>query len=485
LAKSAARLRVVQPTTLPRNRLRLLNLLVVAIAGMALLAACNPYGSGASTLAPGNRPRTVSGATNGTVSMFAGGVLNLTGSPAGATSSSGNTSRTATATKSHKRTTTVPSCSGPITITSGGTYTGCWVSNDSNTYAVTIATSAPVTITGSTIKGSAYRLVGNVVNNVKLTATNNFFYGLYPGGTGIAGGYAIYLIGFDYADIEHNYVEQKGGFKLGNWSGASVTHPVTVKYNRAKNIDGRLTDGTGGYNGSIEKTQFLAFDNVSNAPGVEIAWNEVHNDPFNSGVEDNINTFNSSGTQASLIDIHDNFIDGAYPQDPANTASYTGGGILLGDYGGNYEAAHDNQVIRTTNYGIGIVGGPSGSSNPGSSNLALYNNRVITSGLLPDGTPIPSVNCGMAVWGDADVSFVNDSAHDNLIGWWKPSSPGRNDWWIPAAVGSPRSNTSLHGSTSNAEWQGEGGLVTRDDEANEVTLWNEKLASNGITVGPS
>ena len=54
-------------------------------------------------------------------------------------------------------------------------------------------------------------------------------------------------------------------------------------------------------------------DKVRHLAGVEIAWNEVINEPGNSAVEDNISIYLSSGTPQSPIRIHDNFIRGAFP----------------------------------------------------------------------------------------------------------------------------------------------------------------------------
>jgi len=78
-------------------------------------------------------------------------------------------------------------CAGPLVITTGGTYSGCWVANHQGT-AVTIATSAPVIITNSTIEGTT-TLVSNSVGHVKVAIDHTQLYGLYPGGTNTWGGH--------------------------------------------------------------------------------------------------------------------------------------------------------------------------------------------------------------------------------------------------------------------------------------------------------
>jgi len=352
-------------------------------------------------------------------------------------------------------------CASPIKITKAGTYSGCWRSQGGRA-AVTIATAEPVRITDSTIKGTG-RLITNSVPHAKLTLTNSRLSGVYPGGSGAWADYALWLDGFDEAVIEHNLIEHKGGIKLNTWSGYASSHPVLVRYNRAIDIDGRKTDGAGGYYGHTI-TQFLQFDSVRNAPGIEIAWNEVQNRPDESAVEDNINLFDSAGTASSPIDIHDNYIKGAYPPRPDTDTKYSGGGIVLGDGGGAWQTARNNQVVSSANYGFAIAGG---------TNLVLDNNRAVTAGVLPDDRTMDT-NVGVVVWNQYSAAFGNDVAEGNVVGWWKARSGSRNDWWLPDCSGTC-SNTRLN---ANAP-------VTLTDEAAEDTIWQTKLRDAGVTVGPS
>src|SRR5262249_39205240 len=68
--------------------------------------------------------------------------------------------------------------SGPITITSGGTYTGNWEST-SPTPAITIATSQPVTIVNSIVRNLAGGTLINAVpgGSVQVTVQNTQAYG--------------------------------------------------------------------------------------------------------------------------------------------------------------------------------------------------------------------------------------------------------------------------------------------------------------------
>jgi hypothetical protein len=205
---------------------------------------------------------------------------------------------------------------------------------------------------------------------------------------------------------------------------------------------------------------------VQNAAGIDISWNEVRNTANASAVEDNINIFKSSGTPASPIDIHDNFIEGAYPF-PATSIHFNGGGIALADAGGSYQIAHANQVISTTNYGIANASGTATS---------IYNNRTVSSGLLPDGTVLPAANVGVFSWNQYAAPYGNNSIYNNVSGWTQSSKSGlhRNDKWLPDCNNVCTGNTHMNGNNLP---------ITRTDEVNEYTLWQSKLKNARITIG--
>ncbi|MDX5437731.1 MAG: glycosyl hydrolase, partial [Pontibacter sp.] len=60
---------------------------------------------------------------------------------------------------------------------------------------------------------------------------------------------------------------------------------IKIRYNIAKNIDGRVYGGT-------TFAQFVQFNFRKNISHAEVAWNQVINTPNNSAVEDNINIHN-------------------------------------------------------------------------------------------------------------------------------------------------------------------------------------------------
>jgi hypothetical protein len=363
---------------------------------------------------------------------------------------------------------------GPIVITQGGTYSGNWQSLDPDTPAVKVDTNQPVVIENSFIR-SAGDCISEGTSDVNLTVRGTVAYGLNPNVLGQAPGRFVSLQHFDNVDLEHNTLQGTAGIYLGYYQGDyTASDTIKVIANAALNIDGRHSDGNGGFLSGpddYDDVQFCQIAYTYGLGGVEIAWNEVINAPGQSRVEDNISIYRSSGTALSPIDIHDNFIYGAYPADPA-TQVYSGGGIMLGDGLGTtladecgFVIAHDNQVISTTNYGIAIAAGHDSS---------FYNNRIVSAGVLPDGTVIAAQNTGAYIWnGQHDLFFANNSAYNNTIGWMGLNDLGqlvRNDHWLPDA-------------TIDLNNVGLSGAITRQTEAAEYPIFAQKLLAAGMTVG--
>jgi len=359
--------------------------------------------------------------------------------------------------------------SSPIVITKGGTYTGNWFSNDPNTAAVTIATSQPVTIINSNIQ-SRGNLIETSVSHANVTIKNSHGWALNPNVRGKSPGRFLDAENFDNLDIENNTMVGTAGIEMGYYSGdGTANNTVKILRNNAMNIDGRWSDGNGGYQTNAaanDYVQFAQFNACHNMTGVEIAWNQVINQPGQSRVEDNISVFQSSGTAASPILIHDNYIDGAYPADPVNDGSYTGGGLMVSD--GNtgsdstdtgHVRCYNNTVIDTTNYGIAVSSGLDDQ---------VYNNVVISTGLLPSGQKPASQNVGIYVWNQSgDPFFQQPKVFGNTVGWMGQS--GRNDEWTPDASGV--NDTSISGS------------ITQATETQYYNAWAQRVAAAGQTVG--
>ncbi|MEO6435085.1 MAG: hypothetical protein ABIP55_04905 [Tepidisphaeraceae bacterium] len=367
----------------------------------------------------------------------------------------------------------------PIVITQGGTYRGTWESTSYTTPAVIVKTTAPVIIENSIVRGPGHLIVSRV-DHTNITIRNTKGYGTNPNVYGRSKGRFVSVEDFNHIVLDSNQLEGTAGIHLLNYAGhRTASNTIKITRNYAHNIDGRKSNGKGGYldfnvrtrlsDGKKESgfnyAQFVQLDKVRGVGSIVIAWNRVVNDPGQSRVEDNISIYKSSGTKTSPIRIHDNSIQGAYTIKPwqadrkdsvwAYDWSYRGGGIMLGDGKGataaddpGFVKAYGNTIVSTTNHGIALAAGH---------DLEAYGNRIVSSGKLADGRTIAAQNVGLYIWDSyhaGSTRFYNNSARDNLVGWMKGT--GRNDWWRPGAASF----------TNNQHWVG---TITRATELAELT----------------
>ena len=287
--------------------------------------------------------------------------------------------------------------------------------------------------------------------------------------------------------VEHNEFEAVGYY--GVWvqqylGDGTPGNSIRIRYNRFHNIDSRLSDGKGGYLTTQKKgfySHAIILSDVPGVPGIEVAWNQIINEPNQSGVEDSINIFDSSGTNASPIQIHDNYIQGGWDSDPTNGdglayfgSAITTDGLFQTDprLTTGFVKIHDNQAVGFGNLGMSIALGH---------DVEMYNNRVISSGQLPSGTSSATsyaIGIQHLNWRDNPPSaFFNTSVHDNVSGVRKQRNGSweRQDYYfgVPATVNS--NNASFAPTTASSP--------TPADEANEFVLWTSKLNAQGIQVG--
>lgn len=362
--------------------------------------------------------------------------------------------------------------SGPLVITKGGTYRGNWQSLDPNVPAVTVSTREPVVIEGSNLRGRGELVRGWFMD---LTVRNSNAYGMNPNVAGRHAGRFIAAEEVRNLRVENNYMEGTSGIYVNQYAGSGSGQTIKILRNKVKNIDGRKSDGRGGYNGQRYYVQFAQIAKVQGVSGMEIAWNEVINEPGKSSLEENINLYSTSGTSSSRMQIHDNYIQGAFAVDPSD-GSYSGGGIMLGDgpvgnmkEAGGYVDVYNNQIVSTSNQGVGIAGGH---------NHKVFNNRILSSGRLPTGQINKAQNVGIYVWdinnGKRSNTWFNNTVHNNVIGWTRINS--NNSTWLNNTWFADCTSTCY----SNTSWSG---AVTLETEKQEYQLWQSKFRAAGMSVG--
>jgi hypothetical protein len=448
----------------------------VAIGGTTQLTATATYSSGSATNVSGSvtwsssDPRIVNVSSKGVASGFATGNVAITATYQG---------KTATA--------TVASSigniqwSGPINITQGGTYSGNWKSTNPKTSAVTISTTAPVTIENSYVTGPA-DLINDPIHSNNLTVKNVIGIGVNPNVSGQTYGVFVDAQNSVLLDVENCYFEnvRYGVFLRGYAGNRNGTQTITILNNRGRNIIGAESNGNNGTLAGETNWQWAHAIQLVNAyavPGIKIAWNEIVNYPTQSLVNENVSMFDSGGTSSSPALIHDNFVQGGYAYNPA-VDSYNGGGFIT-DGGGSdtvqtassFNNIYNNEVVGTVNQGVEIG---SGHDN------AAYNNRVISAGLLPNGTKIPAQNVGIMlydIYGNIPKgTMYNNNVYNNTVGWmcWRCTWDAfRNDEWFP-------NNNSYYSTNQSIP----ANPITLAMESAEYQTWLAKLSSDGVAVGP-
>lgn len=364
----------------------------------------------------------------------------------------------------------------PIQITQGGTYTGRWRSLSPDIPAVKVLTNEPVIIENCRIQ-SAGDGIWSLDQKAQLTVRNCLGQGLNPNIANRQKGHFINIGNFLQAIIENNTVISFGhGIRALNYGSATQwsDQTVSILYNRFQNVDGRLSDGQGGYLTDLEESGTNAIGlNTLRGAKVEIAWNQVINQPFLSRVEDLISTYKSSGIPTSPIVIHDNYLQGGYAPDPTAYVDYSGAMINVGDDPDQgdvgYVHVYNNQVVSFENSGILISAGHDNE---------VYHNRVISAQQAPDGSILGgNWRAGLVLWdyynGGVNGYWYNNNMHDNSV-----NVVGRDGTVARDYLPSVGGTNQVTGTTNPLNR-----LATPADELAEYQYWLQKLAKAGIRVG--
>ena len=302
-----------------------------------------------------------------------------------------------------------------------------------------IATREPVEIVDSRVTNSAGGDL--IVTDPRTPANVTLTRVTARGGTGLF----FQSTGFRSVTVRNCTVEMTGGIYLVR---PTTDASITVTRNKQRNVQ----NDPRGY-----LRHFLQFHDVTSAASVDVSWNEIVNAFGQSSVSDVISIYDSAH-----VHVHDNYIQGAYPT--SSDGPYSGSGIMIEEDSYDNEV-FDNQIVDTTNAGIGIAGGHDNQ---------VRRNRVISDGRLDDGTPLMASNVGIFVWNSkSQAGWGNNHATDNVVGW-RRSDGAWNAMWFPDA---PKSDYALNLALADER------LITRAAEQAEWTGWLAKLAAHGTRVG--
>ena len=382
-----------------------------------------------------------------------------------------------------------PSYSAPLlidaaAITANGSniFEGNWENTSYSANAgaaIQITTTQPVIIRNSRFKAQKY-CIYSLTDGSDITVENCV--GLVRSST--AGQCAQRFLNVGQPKnlvCEHNTMI--GGGVLLDATATGGTLLVRIRYNRMLNVDGRKSDGAGGYvferanwagGGYWEAKQFLQIRPMVINDG-EISWNEVENYPGVSRQEDSINMYGAAGLSGSPIRIHDNCIRGGWNSRPWDLASYSGGGIVCdrGTITGDWTDGATNAtrwIDIDDNHVLGLV--QHGISAPYGNNLNARRNRVICPNKL-QGRTVLSANVGATV-GGALRSVVNgytyNVAWDNNVIGCVNAAGSQNNSWIPSVTATGVASAG-GGTKTRLTFGSDHGLQSADN-GNLVPVWS-------------
>jgi hypothetical protein len=366
-----------------------------------------------------------------------------------------------------------------IQITQGGTYSGHWTSNDPEVAAITIHTDQAVVIRDSTVTGR-----GNLIyidgdkTGAHVTIENVTGTALDPRVNGASRGAFVLATGVTALIVQHCSI---AGATFGVKVVASTPSTLRILNNLATNLEDRASDGHGGLLPLRPRLgHFVILDHVVAQSGAEIAWNQVVQTIGQTSTEDMINIYESAGSKASPIDVHDNFLEGASSAVPGK--SYTGT-ALIADGGDGPNSAptafvlfENNQIVATAGSAIGIAYGH---------DIAARDNRVVSCGEDASGHLYAWGANAVVIWNYyKSPQFFNNTITSTTGGMIGPAPnhqfKAQDSWFNPAGNTDPSNAIRDNKFTDPCLVNGALNLHAEDAER---ANWAAKLAAAHQSVG--
>ncbi|THF88480.1 hypothetical protein E7T09_04545 [Deinococcus sp. KSM4-11] len=367
-----------------------------------------------------------------------------------------------------------------LVITRGGVYRGAWQSTDPFKPAVKLMTKEEVTLIGQTRSKGAH--VQSGMDHTKLIAPDLFGLGLNPDVAGRNFGGFIDLQNFDMADLGNIEHDHTAGVYLRKWLGLA-TQAVTIRIRLYKglNVEGRMSDGKGGYQQNFYRLQHLQFNDVKNVPRVLVEWLDLLDEEGKSYVEDKVNISSSSGTDDSPMEFR--FIRGNgahHGWDPGfDSPKYSGGVVIVDGMLGQNIWIHHCAAANSDNYSFANAGGHR--------NITIEDNRAAALGRWRDGR-LSSVK--------GDASFYNRDyrRHDlypGLPAYDVPSIRLRRNYSArskptpnnPAARWDYSLEAGLGTYSENTSYQPNNAAVPDSEVQKVLSWWEAQRYSAGVTIG--
>lgn len=369
--------------------------------------------------------------------------------------------------------------SGPIQITTGGTYSGNWSSTDPSKPAVTIRTDQPVTIQDSVINGRGTLIdVSGIKNGANVTIENVTATALDPGVAGAQRGAFVTATKIDSLIVRNCSMT---GVSFGIKVHGTEPSTLQITNNSATNLEDRASDGQGGFEASRPQLgHFVLFDSVAATSGAEVAWNKIAQTIGQSSVEDVINLYNSQGSAAHPIVVHDNYMEGS--SSPVINGHYTGTALITDGSASNgasptaFVQFNANQVVATAGTGVGIAAGH---------DISATGNRIVSCGITTAGSWYAWGANAIVIWNYyKSADFYNNTITGTDGGMVGPNSNDQAavfDVWANAPDMLDPGN-SVTGNDFTDPCMSSSGINLQAENA-ERTYWATKIAQADEVIG--
>ena len=368
---------------------------------------------------------------------------------------------------------------GPIRITTGGTYSGAWNSNDPATPAITIATDKPVTLQNSVISGRGDLIsISGDSTGANVTIDNVTGTALDPLVAGMQRGKFVNATNTASLTVQNTTIY---GASFGIVVAGPQIKTLKILNNLASNLEDRESDGSGGLlSVRPDLGHFVLLYELSAPAGAEIAWNQIVQVIGKSSTEDVINIYGSQGSAGHPIWVHDNYMEG---YSSTTTTSYTGNGAISDGYNGGPATAfvtfQANEMVHTAGGGVAIAYGH---------DITATGNRVVSCGIDSTGAwfAMPYANAAY-IWdsyGTGAQFFYNNTVSGTAGGLIRPDpndKPMIADLWVNGPDATDPGVSSAGNAFTNPCVSG--GSVNIQAEAAERAYWAAKAAAANELIG--
>jgi hypothetical protein len=387
---------------------------------------------------------------------------------------------------------------GPIVVTKGGTYTGNWQSLNPNTPAVSIQTTAPVTLLNCHINSSGDG-IQSTYTGAQLTVHGCYGVGLDPKIYGKQRGDLLRVWQAAKVTVEHNDIT---GFAFGTYSWGNMKPSSFIfQYNTVHDLQGADSDGNGGVLTDAAHMQFgqdngnhaVIKDSMHNMTYAEIAWNSFTVSSPAYSIGDIVNIYRSSGTPSTPIEVHDNYFYGGYAARPSQVASCCAANAvtseaITADGSGSDTSSTTVAFTHIFNNYIANNGGAQGVGiNAGHDNQLIGNHIISTGRLKSNGswfaaTYSNELTTWNGVYHQPSSVYYNNTAHDNHYGWTIATLNSQgNGRAAPVHLSPPNfqgcPSTLCYSNIQNI-------YVSFATEDNLLKVWQSNVKINKLVVGP-